>query len=285
MIKLVTDSTSYLPADLLAQHDIHLVPLTLFLGTQAYREGVEIDTSQLFQKLTEGAPFPTTSRASPYEFTTVWQPLLDAGHRVLTILLSGRLSSMVDTARSAAQLLGNGASVQVLDSASIAMGLGMQVLRAAELVSDGYAEKAIVAVVERMRAALHVVFTLDTLEYVHRGGRINTAAAWVGTLLRVKPVLSLQKGVLEPLEQVRTTPRAVANLVERTLTYLGDDRRPWIAVMHSWLPSAAEDLVATLRDRYPEGRFFCSEIGPVLASHLGPGGVGIIACRSEALVV
>jgi len=283
LIKIVTDSTSYLPADLLAEHDIHCVPLTLFLGEQAYREGADIDTGRLFQMVTEGAPFPTTSQASPYEFTSVWQPLLDAGHQVITILLSGRLSSMVDTARSAVRLLSNGASVRVLDSASIAMGLGMQALRAAELADEGCAEEAIVAVVQRMREALHVVFTLDTLEYLHRGGRINTAKAWVGTLLRVKPVLSLQHGVLEPLEQVRSTPRAVANVIERTLAYLGDDRRPWIAVMHSWLPSAAQDLLATLQAHFPEGRVFCSEIGPVLAAHLGPGGVGIIACRSEAL--
>lgn len=283
LIKIVTDSMNYLPVDLLAAHDIHVVPIKLMFGQTPYREGIDIDTETFFRMLSEDARFPTTSQPTTQDFLSAWRPLLEAGHQVVTILVSGRLSGTLETAMAAARALPEMAALSIVDSASVAMGLGMQVLRAAELAREGLSPKAIVAALQRVKRALQVVFTLDTLEYLHRGGRINTARAWLGTLLRVKPLLSLQRGVLEPLEQVRTTRRAHARLLEMCTLYLRDDPCPWISVMHSRSIDAANELLEALRSRFPGGRFFCSEIGPVLGAHLGPGGVGIISCPSSAL--
>jgi DegV family protein with EDD domain len=283
VIKIVTDSTCYLPPALLAEHDVRVIPLTLLFGRQAYREGIDIDTERFFEKLSREKTFPTTSQPNTQDFLSVWQPLLDAGHEVLSILLSGRLSGTLEAAQAAAQLLPKGAPLSIVDSLSVAMGLGMQVLRAAEMARAGFSRERIAAAIEHMRKRIRITLVLDTLEYVHRGGRINTAQAWVGTLLRVKPMLTLRKGVIEPLEQVRTAQRAFARMLDRTLDYLGDDRRPWISVMHSRSPGAAKHLLDALKPRYPGARFFCSEIGPVLGVHVGPGGSGVIACPSTAL--
>ena len=133
-----------------------------------------------------------------------------------------------------------------------------------------------------MREAIHIVLMVDTLEHLRRGGRINNAAAWLGTLLHAKPLLSLQNGLIEPLEQVRTIKRACARQIEWITSHLDGDAHPWIAVMYSRSSDLARGLLATLRSRFPSARFFFSEIGPVLAAHLGTG-VGIIACHSAVL--
>jgi DegV family protein with EDD domain len=283
VIKIVTDSTCYLPPMLLAEHDIRVVPISVSFGLDTFREGIDIDTDQFFTRLSREKTFPTSSQPSTQEILDVWQSLLDAGHQVITVLLSSGLSSTVSAARAAAKMLPREAPVSIVDSLSIAMGLGMQVLRAAEMAREGFAREKIVSAIEGMRSAIQIVLVPDTLEYLHRGGRINTAQAWVGTLLRVKPMLALRSGVVEPLEKVRTAKRALARLLERTIAYLGDDERPWIAVMHSRSPDAAQQLQGALASRFPGARFFCAEIGPVLGTHLGPGGTGIIACPSRVL--
>lgn len=282
-VKIVTDSMHYLPARLVQEHDVRVVPLTLSFGRQAYREGIDIDAEAFFRKLAEDQVFPTTSQPTTQDFLSAWQPLLEAGHEVVTILLSGRLSSALDGARRAALLLPEGAPLSIVDSRSTAMGMGLQVLHAAELARTGLAREGIVAAVERMREAIHIVLMLNSLEYLHRGGRINAARAWAGTLLRVKPLLALRDGAVEPIEQVRTARRAHARLLELTTAHLGGDARPWIAVMHSRSPDAAQTLLEPLEEHFPGARFFCSEIGPVLGVHIGPGGVGIIACPSTVL--
>jgi DegV family protein with EDD domain len=283
VIKVVTDSTCYLPAEMLTAYDIRVVPMGLLFGQEVYYEGVDIDIDQFFARLSQTPTMPTTSHPNLQSFVAAWQPLLDAGHEVITILLSSGLSGALGTAASAARLLGSSARISIVDSLSIAMGLGMQVLHAAEMAASGVGRAEIVSAIERMREAIHIVLVPDTLEYLHRGGRINTAQAWVGTLLRVKPMLALRKGVVEPLEKVRTAKRALSDMIDRTIAHLGNDLRPWISVMHSRTPEAAEEILRQLRARFPAGRFFSAEIGPVLGAHLGPGGSGIIACPSSAM--
>jgi DegV family protein with EDD domain len=283
LIKIVTDSTCYLPPEILSEHGIYVVPLCLLFDRETYHEGIDIDTEQFFSMLSRSSALPTTSQPNPQSFLSIWHPLLEAGHEIITILLSSRLSSTLDSARATAQALSRSASISVIDSLSIAMGLGMQVLRAAEMAREGFGRAEIVAAVERMREVIHIVLVPDTLEYLLRGGRINTAQAWVGTLLQFKPLLSLQKGIVEPLEKVRTVKRALSRMIERTIAYLGDDEQPWISVMHSRSPGAANELLEVFKARFPKARFFCSEIGPVLGVHLGPRGSGVIACPGSAL--
>lgn len=282
MIKIVTDSTCYLPPALLAEHDISVVPLSLAFGHTVYREGIDIDSEAFFAELARAPDLPQTSQPSVEQFLAAWRPLLDVGHEVVAILISTGLSGTVASAEAAKMQLGQ-VPVSIVDSLSTAMGLGMQALRAAEWAAAGATRDQIVAAVERMREVVRIILVPDTLEYLHRGGRINAAQRWVGTLLRVKPLLEVRDGVVEPLEQVRTARRALARLVESTVEDLGDDRRPWIAVMHSRLPETAEQLREMLQVHYPQARYFSAEIGPVVGVHVGPGASGIMACPSRAL--
>jgi DegV family protein with EDD domain len=282
LIKIVTDSTCYLPAALLAEHDISVVPLSVAFGRQVYREGVDIDTETFFAELVRAPDMPQTSQPSGEQFLTAWRPLLEAGHEVVAVLISTGMSGTVASAEAAKTQLGQ-VPISIVDSLSTAMGLGMQALRAAEWAAAGATRAQIVAALERMRDVVRILLVPDTLEYLHRGGRINAAQRWVGTLLRVKPLLEVANGVVEPFEQVRTARRALARMVESTVEYLGEDERPWLAVMHSRSPEAAAQLHQMLQDHYPRARYFSAEIGPIVGAHIGPGGSGIMACPSRVL--
>jgi len=282
VIKIVTDSTCYLPPALLAEHGISIVPLSIAFGPESYREGIDIDTETFFHKLARAPDLPQTSQPGVEQFLATWRPLLDVGHEIVAILISSGLSGTVNSARMARQQLA-GAPISIIDSLSTAMGLGMQVLRAAEWAAAGATRTQIAAAIERMREVVRIVLVPDTLDALYRGGRINAAQRWVGTLLQVKPLLEVRDGVVEPLEQVRTARRAAARLVESTVEHLGDDQRPWIAVMHSRSPEAAEHLREMLQVHYPQARYFLSEIGPTVGVHIGAGGSGIMACPSRVL--
>lgn len=284
MIKIVTDSTCYLPHALLAEHDIAVVPLSVAFGRDVYREGIDIDTETFFAELARAPDLPLSSQPSAEQFLTAWRPLLDAGHEIVAVLISSGMSGTIASAEAARAQLGQG-PVSIVDSLSTAMGLGMQALRAAEWAAAGATRAQIVSALERMREVVRILLVPDTLEYLHRGGRINAAVRWVGTLLRVKPLLEVMNGVVEPFEQVRTSRRALARMVESTVESLGEDDHPWIAVMHSRSPEAAAQLREMLQAHYPGARYFLSEIGPSVGVHVGPGGSGIMSCPSHVLEI
>ena len=283
MIKIVTDSTHYLPSHLIAEHDIHVVPVMLLFGDKVYYEGIDIDSDTFFQRLASNHTFPTTSQPSTSAFLDIWRPLLDAGHEVITILLSAKVSGTFDTAQALLKHLSPDAPISIVDSASTATGMGFQVLRAAELVEQGLSRDKIVDRLQKMQQQIQIMLVPDTLEYLHRGGRINAVSAWLGNMLSIKPLLSFSNGFLEPIERIRTLHRAKKRLIELTLEHLGSDLQPWISVMHSRSPGQAQDLLSVFRARFPGAQFFTSEIGPALGVHIGPGGVGVISCPSQAL--
>ncbi|MBN1579734.1 MAG: DegV family protein [Anaerolineae bacterium] len=283
MIKIVTDSTHYLPPELVARYDIQVVPITLSFGDQDYLEGIDIDTERFFQRLASDPIFPTTSQPAPEAFATLWMHLLEQGHEIITIVLSDKISGTFGAVQAIRKEFPDDAPISIVNSLSTAMGLGFQALRAAELAELGLLRLDIVAALRHMREHLQIILVPDTLENLHRGGRISTAKAWVGTLLNVKPLLSFSKGFIEPIQQVRTIRRAQERMLELTTDYLGDDRHPWISVMHSRSPERGKCLLDRLLPRFPGARFFFSEIGPTLGVHLGIGGTGLIVCRSNGL--
>lgn len=283
LIKIVTDSTHYLPPELVSRYDIQVVPLTISFGTQAYREGVDINTEHFFRRLSDSTIFPTTSQPGPEAFATLWKRLLEQGHEIITIVMSDKISGTLGMVQAVRENLPASVPISIVNSLSTAMGLGFQVLRAAEMAQEGISRHKIVAALQRMREHIHIVLVPDTLEHLYRGGRISAAKAWVGALLDVKPLLSFNKGFVEPIQQLRTARRAEARMLELTMDYLGDDKHPWISVMHSRSYERGRRLLNQLTLRFPQARFFFSEIGPVLGVHLGMGGTGLIVCRSNGL--
>jgi DegV family protein with EDD domain len=276
-VEVVTDSTAYLPEGLAEEHGLTVVPLQVVLNGQSLAEGTEIDSGRVAEALIAGESV-TTSRPSPQTFVEVYRRLHEAGRdQIVSLHLSGDISGTVDAARTAArEVTGDGVEVEVVDTRSLGMGMGFAVLTASERAAAGASLKEVAhdAAVRAMDSS--IVLYVDTLEYLHRGGRIGAAQAWVGSALSVKPLLHLVDGRLEPLDRVRTTEKAVARLVEVAVADCGD-RPVDLAVQHLAAHERAEDVANRLRERVPGIRsLHVSQIGAVVGAHVGPGTVGVV---------
>jgi len=281
MIQIVTDSSAYLPADLVQQHNIHVIPLKVHFGAQTYRDEIDLSHQEFYRMLAEAETLPTTSQPSAGEFFDLYSGLSKDGHEIISIHLSSKLSGTISSAQSAKEMLPE-AMISIIDSASTAMGLGLMVLTAARAAAEGKTTAEIVTAVEKMIPAMNVVFVVDTLEYLQKGGRIGGAAALVGTLLKVKPILCLKDGRVEPLDKVRSKRKALARLLEVTEERVGPGTPMRVAVLHAQVPDEARELEQKVRARFNCAECYFSELGPVLGTHTGPGVVGLVACANRA---
>ena len=274
-VAVVTDSTSSLPEGLAAQRNIRVVPLSVRLGAQVGREGVEIDTTQLCAALADRRLDVQTSLPAPAAFLDCYRAALDAGaSAVVSVHLSRELSGTWEAARLAADEIGAD-RVRVVDSRAACMGLGYAVLAAADTADDGGGIDEVAAAATDVARRCRIFFSLDSLERLRRGGRIGAAAAWVGTALAVKPLLHVAQGRILPLEKVRTTARAAQRLVELAAQAAGEGPVD-VAVQHLAAAARAEEVAARLRERLDVARLLVSEVGAVIGAHVGTGLVGVV---------
>ncbi len=275
-VAVVTDSTAYLPDELLAGYGIHVVPLYVVLAGRSGREGWDIGPGDVARALAVRGQSVSTSRPTPGDFVAAYRSALDAGaDRLVSIHLSAELSGTWDAARLAASQVGEHI-VSVVDTRSAAMGAGFAVLAAARAAVAGADAAAVAETARTTAAATRTFFVVDTLEHLRRGGRIGSAAAVLGSALAVKPVLHVHEGRVVPLEKVRTSARALNRLVERAVEAAGQGPVS-IAVHHLAAAERAERLAAEIRDRLPQLReLHVSELGAAIGAHVGPGAVGIV---------
>jgi DegV family protein with EDD domain len=275
-VAVVTDSTAYLPDELLEEYGIHVVPLYVVLAGHSGREGWEIGPDDVARALAVRGQRVSTSRPTPGDFVAAYRRALDAGaERLVSIHLSSELSGTWDAARLAASQVGEHI-VTVVDTRSAAMGAGFAVLAAARSAAAGADATAVSRTAQEIADATRTFFVVDTLEHLRRGGRIGSAAAVLGSALAVKPVLHVQDGRVVPLEKVRTSGRALNRLVQRTVEAAGQGPVS-IAVHHLAAPERAERLAAEIRDRLPQLReLHVSELGAAIGAHVGPGAVGVV---------
>ncbi|MGY2081198.1 DegV family protein [Modestobacter sp. SYSU DS0657] len=275
-VAVVTDSTAYLPAEIVAELGIEVVPLYVVLAGRSGREGSDVTSAEVARALAVRGGHVTTSRPTPGDFVATYRRLLDGGaDRVVSVHLSGELSGTWDAARVAAGQVGEHL-VTVLDSRSAAMGNGFAVLAAARAAAVGGSAEQVAQAARETAAASRTFFVVDTLEHLRRGGRIGSAAAWLGTALAVKPVLHVTEGRVVPLEKVRTSARAITRLVQRAAEVAGD-RPVDAAVHHLAAPERADRLAEQLRARLPGLReLHVSELGAAIGAHVGPGAVGVV---------
>ena len=281
MIKIVTDSSAYLPADLVQPHDIHVIPLKVLFGEQVYRDEIDLSHQEFYRMLAEAETLPTTSQPSAGEFFDLYSELNKEGHEIISIHISSKLSGTISSAQTAKEMLPE-AKVTIIDSASTAMGLGLMVLTAAKAAAAGKTSTEVVAAVEEMIPTMNVVFVVDTLEYLQKGGRIGGAAALVGTLLKVKPILCLKEGRIEPLDKVRSKRKALVRLMEVVEERVGPGTPVRVAVLHAQVPDEARGLEREVRARFNCTECYSAELGPAVGTHTGPGVVGLIACADGA---
>ena len=275
-VAVVTDSTAYLPSELTEGYGIHVVPLYVVLPGRSGREGFDIGPEDVARALAVRGQTVSTSRPTPGDFVAAYRHALDQGaDQLVSIHLSGELSSTSDAARLAASQVGEHI-VTVVDSRSAAMGCGFAVLAAARSAAAGATAAEVAEVARRTAAQTTTFFVVDTLEHLRRGGRIGAAAAVLGSALAVKPVLHVKDGRVVPLEKVRTAARANNRLVQRAVEAAGEGAVS-VAVHHLAARERAERLAAELRERLPALReLHVSELGAAIGAHVGPGAVGVV---------
>jgi DegV family protein with EDD domain len=277
-VALVTDSTSYLPPELIERHGIRVVPLYIVFGAERTVPEVEItDYPAFFEELRHAENLPSTSQPSVGDFTAVFEPLLAAGREIVSVHISGGLSGTPEAARQAKEALERdgkgGERIEVIDSTTAAGGLGFMVLAAAKAAADGKSAREVAEHVRRARAELKLWFVIDTLEFLKRGGRIGAASAWIGSTLKVKPILTVENE-MTPVERVRTSGRALERMVDYARQRKDSGADAWSA-QHINAPDACQHLIERCSEVYGCPPTIVSEIGPVLSAHTGPGLLGM----------
>ena len=275
-VAVVTDSTAYLPAALVEEFDVEVVPLYVVLAGRSGREGSDVTPEEVARALGVRGGQVSTSRPTPGDFVAAYRRRLDAGaDRIVSVHLSGELSGTWDAARLAAAQVGEHL-VTVLDSRSAAMGSGFAVLAAARAAAAGGGAAEVAAAARDTAAATRVFFVVDTLDHLRRGGRIGSAAALLGTALAVKPVLHVTDGRVVALEKVRTASRAMNRIVQLAIDVAGEQPVD-VAVHHLAAPERAQRLTDQLTARLPGIRaLHVSQIGAAIGAHVGPGAIGVV---------
>ena len=286
-VAVVTDSTAYLPPDLIDANGLAVVPLYIvFGGDRTVRETEITDYPAFFDELRQAESLPTTSQPSVGDFVSVYEPLLADGKEIVSIHISAGLSGTSEAARQASEALERdgkgGERIRVVDSATAAGGLGLLVLVAAAAARNGDGAEATEDRVKEARGELKMWFAIDTLEFLKRGGRIGAASAWIGSTLKVKPILTVESE-MSPVERVRTSARMFERLVDYARQRHESDADGW-AVQHINAPEQCQRLEERCREIFGCEPVIVSEIGPVLSTHTGPGLLGVGSIPQRFLV-
>ncbi len=273
-IAIVTDSTAYIPKELLEKYQIHIAPQILIWGDDTVQDGVDIQPSEFYARLKTAKIMPSTSQATPATFYRIFSELVEQDYQVVAILLAATLSGTVSSAIQAREML-NGPAIEIVDSQTTAMALGFQVLEAAKVAQDGANLSDCVAIAKRAQQHTGVVFAVDTLEFLHRGGRIGGANRFLGTALNIKPILEVVNGRVEAIERVRTRKKSLSRLIE-LLEERIDGRSPvQLATLHANSSVDAEELLLEASKKLDPSVKIFSEVSPVIGTHAGPGTVGL----------
>jgi DegV family protein with EDD domain len=274
VIKIVTDAEANLPPELMQRYDITTIPLWLHFGEyESYQEGISITREAFYERQATATEFPKTSQASVGQFVELYRPIVEAGHEIVSIHLSCELSGTYQSALGAAEQF-PGAKISVVDSRQATGAQSFMVWHAAEWAEAGLSREEIVARLKPMSKRIHAFFMVDSLEHLRRGGRLGGAAAFFGTLLQVKPILTLKDGKIDACDKARTRKRALARLKELTVDAGRGHRNTDVAVVHTQCPQDAEALLEELVAALKPQRAMVDWVGPGIGAHMGPGMIG-----------
>lgn len=275
-IALISDSTCDIPLPLLAQYNITFAPQYLIWGNQEYRDRIDIQPGEFYKRLSTSRDMPKSSQPVIRDFVRVLEEAVEQGAEEAVIIpLSSQLSGTIESAHQAAERVS--IPVHVVDSRTGGMALGWQVLAAARAREAGGEVQQMLAAAERVRKTEQIIFYVDSLEYLHRGGRIGGAARLIGTALNLKPVLYVDQevGRIEPRERVRTRKQAFERIHELFFEAMDTNLPMHICVIHSNAAEQAQVMEDRIREEYDPAELFTTMISPVMGTHIGPGAVGI----------
>jgi DegV family protein with EDD domain len=273
-IVVVTDSSAYIPEKALGDLNIPVIPVWLIWGDERFRDGVDIDPPTFYRRLRESEVFPTTSQPSAGEFEDFFRQVGAEADAIVGVFLTSKLSGTVASAQAAQMELPE-LDIRIVDSLSVSMGLGFVVLAAARAAAAGRSLDEVVAVAEEMRDRTHLLFVVDTLEYLHRGGRIGGAKWLLGTALNIKPLLHFVDGTIEPLVQVRTKRKAVARMLDVVEERLGGRRMAEASVVDANSPEEGDAVAEQVKERFGISTVYRTVLSPAIGTHGGPGTIAI----------
>jgi len=278
-IAVVTDSTSDLPADIAKQHGITIVPLNVHIEDETYLDGVTISADEMYLRLPDQKTIPTTSAPSVGSFIEAYEKLSESHDAIISIHLSSKLSLTHNSAvQAAADLNEKGAKIDVVDTEQASMALGWIAVQAAEKIAAGGSLEEAVGLAKSASIRASFIGMVDTLEYLVRGGRIGKAQGFVGSLLRIRPILTLTEGVAHPAGRARNRSKGIARLKEMVAEAAPLDK---LAILYTTDKDVAETIADAVAEHSPEARPVVAQLGPVVGNYLGPGTLGLGLIRSE----
>ena len=273
-VAIITDSSAYLPEQITDELGIHVVPLTLHWGEETFRDGEDIRAEEFYARLAESDTIPTTSQTTVGEFERLFKSLLDQDYAVLAILLSSGISGTVESALQAQKAFSE-APLAVMDSRLVSMALGFMVMTVARAAKAGASLEECQALAEEIYPKIGVYFTVDTLKYLNKGGRINTAKRVMGAALNIKPIMEIREGKIELVESVRTRKKALARMLDLVARDIAGHDDVRISTFHAAAEADSETLLAEAVARFNPIETITTHVSPVVGAHTGPGTVSI----------
>jgi len=281
-VAVVSDSNAYLPKRLAEANGLTMLQQYVIYGDGRRVHEDDVDLDAFFEEMRSAEQLPTTSNPTTEDFVAAYEELLRSAEAIVSVHSSGQISHTVEAATEAAQQLGATDRIHVMDSLSAGGGLGVIALAASRRAAAGESPERVVATAEEARSELKFWFAIETLEFLRRSRRIGAASAWVGSTLRMRPILTMEDGRMKPVERVRTQERALERLVDYARQRHASGADAWI-VQHVRSPELADELTERARKVFGTDPVFCSEIGAVVGAHTGPGLLGIGALPPRLL--
>lgn len=273
-IAIFTDSTASIPKEYIEQYDIQVVPQVIIWNGQTFKDEIDMTADEFYERLPKEKNLPTTSQASAGTFKELFDPYVRQGTPILGLYVSAGLSGTYQSAMQAKAEFPE-AQIEVVDSKGIVMTLGFQVLAAARMVEQGKSMQEILSTLETLKDNCGVIFVVDTLEYMHKGGRMSGTKRLMGTVLNVKPLLHLEDGLVALLESVRTKKKAEARMLDLIEERISGKDFVRLSPLHAAAPNEAVELMEKLSNRFDSVETIPSIVGPVIGTHVGPGTLGV----------
>jgi len=277
-VKIVTDSLSDITSDIAQDLGITVVPLTVFFGQEAFLDRVTITTDEFYRRLIEGNVWPTTTQPPPQDFANVYNQLAEETNEILVITLSSKLSGTYQSALSGRDLVEKECRIEVIDSQTVVMGLGLVVIAAAKKAQQGASLDELVDFVRRALPRSHFVAYFDTLKYLAKGGRIGRAQSLLGSMLSIKPILTIKEGEMAPVTRLRSQAAGMEYLYNFATSFPNVELA---AVEHTTLPDEADKLVERLSQSIPREKIYRSTVSPVIGVYAGPNAIAVTVLEAE----
>ncbi|MBN2503145.1 MAG: DegV family protein [Anaerolineales bacterium] len=279
-VALVADSTTYLPEEYIAKYSVSVAPCMVIWGEEELRDGIDIKPDAFYERLSTADVMPTTTQPTPADFESIYRELLDAGKDILVVTISHKLSGTYSSAEQAKAVFPD-AKIAIIDSLTASLATGWAIIMAARAAEHGASLEECAAVAQKCLEQSNLFFLVDTLEFLHRGGRIGGASRFLGTALNFKPILEVIDGRIEPLERVRTKNKALDRLMDIVAERANGHEAVRIGVLHANNPEGAKDLIANLETRLSPIEAISSGVSPAIGTHVGPGTLGIAIMMGE----